>query len=53
MTIKNQKEFFKELLTNTVKGNKKIVSEQNKTVNEFEKLVNELKKQTEKIPSMT
>lgn len=50
MTIKNQKELFKELLSNTVKGNKKIVSDQSKTVNEFEKMVNELKKQTEGLP---
>ena len=50
MTIKNQKEFFKELLSNTVKGNKKIVSEQKETVNEFERLVNELRKQTKEEP---
>lgn len=39
-------QFLKELLSNTIKGNKQIVKTQRETVNEFEKMVRELQKQT-------
>lgn len=48
--MKNSKQLFRDLLSNTLKGNKQIVKEQKETVNEFEKLVMELKKQTSEIP---
>ena len=48
--LKNNKQLFKDLLSNTIKNNKQIVKEQKETVNEFERLVRELQKQTSEIP---
>lgn len=48
--MKNSKQLFRDLLSNTIKENKRIVKEQRKTVDEFEEMVKQLKKQTSEIP---